>query len=52
MVKNDELEEYTEYMDEGYEKSIKQVRGIYCNPIEWLDECAIGLRKWAKEPLK
>jgi len=29
--------------------NIKQVRGIYCNPIEWLDECAIGLRKWKKE---
>lgn len=30
-------------------KNVKEVRGIYCNPIEWLDECAIGLRKWAKE---
>jgi hypothetical protein len=22
---------------------------IYCNPLDVAEECAIGLRKWAKE---
>jgi len=31
--------------------NVKSVRGIYCNPIEWLDECATGLRKWSREKI-